>query len=86
MKKFGFLLLLSAILLGCKEDKTEVYTQSAKDAALAEQLTMDVLKEVLMIAPEYVISGSYSGNADIILSAEPEINSVYSFLSCLQQL
>jgi len=75
MKKFGFLLIFSAILAGCKEDKTEVYTQSAKDAALAEQLTIDVLKEVLMIAPEYVISESYSDNTDIILSAEPEISS-----------
>lgn len=78
MKKSLFILAFISIFISCKNDEKEIYTQSAKDAALAEQLTLDALKEVLLIAPGFVIDTAFTDSSDIIVFATPDIlNSTY---------
>ncbi|MDC1188461.1 hypothetical protein N8089_01590 [Flavobacteriales bacterium] len=78
MKKSIFILAFISIFISCKDDEKEIYTQSARDAALAEQLTLDALKEVLLITPDFVINETYTKDSNIIVSATPDIsNSTY---------
>jgi hypothetical protein len=78
MKKSLFILAFISIFISCKDDEKEIYTQSAKDAAHAEQLTLDALKEVLLITPDFVINEVYTKDSNITVFATPNIlNSTY---------
>ena len=76
MKKYIlFLIVTSITLVSCKKDKSDLYTQAASDAALAEQLTIDVLREILSKGPDYVADKSYSGADGLIVTSDPLIES-----------
>lgn len=75
MKNFIVLLIGVMTFVSCKKDKTEAYTQAAKDATLAEQLTVDILREVIHLVPDYVVNQNYSGSNGIAISSTPEISS-----------
>ena len=78
MKNSLFILAFIALFISCKDNEKEIYTQSAKDATLAEQLTLDAFKEVLLITPGFVVNQSYTDNPDITVFATPDIsNSTY---------
>ncbi|MBI35885.1 MAG: hypothetical protein CMP67_11045 [Flavobacteriales bacterium] len=69
-----FLFLASVVFISCKKDNSEVYTQSAKDAALGEVLIVDVLKQILYTSPNFLIDEQDSIINGIILSSEPEVS------------
>ena len=62
-----FLFLASVVFISCKKDNSEVYTQSAKDAALGEVLIVDVLKQILYTSPNFLIDEQDSIINEIIL-------------------
>lgn len=71
------MLLITLSFVSCKKSSEEVYVQSAKDAALAEVITFDVLREVQRICPEFIVNQSYNKNG-ITVTAVPEItNNIY---------
>ena len=73
MRYFFSILLVAITLLSCKKNESELYTQSASDAALAEQITVDIIKEILLKAPDYVIQKDYLGADGLFVSADPLI-------------
>jgi hypothetical protein len=64
-------LCFSLSIISCKKDSTEIYAQSAKDAALGERLIADVLKQILSTAPIFLINEQDSLVNGIILSSKP---------------
>ncbi len=73
MKKLSFFLIVSLLVIGCKKDNLDTYTRAAKDSALGEQLISEVLREVLVYIPNYVINQNYSGNDGLFITSSPEI-------------
>ncbi len=73
MRKPFYILIITILLLGCKKNEAETYTQSATDAALAEQLTVDSIKEILLKGPDYVVRKEYTGIDGLIVTSDPLI-------------
>ncbi len=61
-------------MFSCKKDHAEIYTQSAKDAALGERLISDVLKQILYTTPKFIINPTDSLIDGVHLSFESELN------------
>lgn len=74
LKRIFFIAISSFLLFSCKKDNTEIYTQSAKDAALGERLISDVLKQILYTTPNFIINPADSLINGIHLSSKPELN------------
>lgn len=75
MKRFSIKLLVIVIILSCGNKKTEIYIRSASEATLAEKFTLDILKEVLLITPDFVANQAYIGDLQIAVLSNPEITS-----------
>lgn len=73
MKRFSLFLLMTLLVLSCVKKSTEIHTRSASEAALAEKLTLDIIKQILSIAPDFVVNQGYSGELDIAVLSNPEI-------------
>lgn len=78
MRNFALFICLSSLLIiGCRKEEEEIYTQSAKDATFAAHLSFDVLREVQRICPEFIVNQSYSSNSIIVTSTPDISNSDY---------
>ena len=70
VKKTVFIIITSFLMFSCKKDHAEIYTQSAKDAALGERLISDVLKQILYTTPKFIINPTDSLIDGVHLSFE----------------
>jgi hypothetical protein len=75
MRRFVVKLLVTFILFSCGNKKSEIYIHSASEAALAEKFTLDILKEVLLVIPDFLINQAYTGSLNIAVLSDPEITS-----------
>ena len=73
MRRFGIILLATLSFISCGNKKTEIYTRSASEAALAEKFTLDILKEILLITPNFITNQEYTKDSNIVVLSDPEI-------------
>ena len=73
MRRFGIILLATLSFISCGNKKTEIYTRSASEAALAEKFTLDILKEILLITPDFITNQEYTKDSNIVVLSNPEI-------------
>lgn len=73
MRNIYIFSILSFLLLGCSPKEEDIYQQAAKDNTFAHQLSIDVLKEVLTIVPDFIVDRGNNRSDDILITATPII-------------
>lgn len=73
MRNIYLLTLITFSLFSCTPKEEDVYQQAAKDNTFAHQLSIDVLKQILTIVPDFIVDRANNRNDGISLTATPVI-------------